>query len=91
MSAVQLLGMAQTLGIIAVLTVLVQLLWFRRRQSHVLKSRIRQRLEQRSELASEALPGRVAAGPLERFLLRAVSSWGAVSWAGWQYWCFLFW
>ena len=71
MSAVQLLGMAQTLGIIAVLTVLVQLLWFRRRQSHVLKSRIRQRLEQRSELASEALPGRVAAGPLERFLLRA--------------------
>jgi len=71
MSAVQLLGMAQTLGIIAVLTVLVQLLWFRRRQRHVLKSRIRQRLEQRSELASEALPGRVAAGPLERFLLRA--------------------
>ena len=71
MSAVQLLGMAQTLGIIAVLTVLVQLLWFRRRHTHLLKNRVRQRLEQRSELVSEVVPGRVAVGPLERILLRA--------------------
>ena len=62
MSAVQLLGMAQTLGIIAVLTVLVQLLWFRRRHTHLLKNRVRQRLEQRSELVSEVVPGRVAVG-----------------------------
>jgi tight adherence protein B len=41
MSAVELLGMAQMLGIIAVLTVLMQLVWFRYRQRSLLTERVR--------------------------------------------------
>ena len=41
MSAVALLGMAQTLGIIAVMTVLVQVLWFRRREKVLFNDRVR--------------------------------------------------
>ena len=44
MSAVELLGMAQVLGIIAVLTVLLQLVWFRYRQRSLVSDRVRQRL-----------------------------------------------
>ena len=71
MSAVELLGMAQMLGIIAVLTVLMQLVWFRYRQRSLLTERVRQRLQQRTEIGSESGQVRVVAGPLERLLLRA--------------------
>lgn len=71
MSAVALLGMAQTLGIIAVMTVLVQVLWFRRRQKVLLSDRVRQRLQQRTEIAVEPAMARVASSPLDRVLLRA--------------------
>ena len=54
MSAVELLGMAQMLGIIAVLTVLMQLVWFRYRQRSLLTERVRQRLQQRTEIGSES-------------------------------------
>ena len=71
MSAVELLGMAQLLGIIAVLTVLMQLVWFRYRQRSLLTERVRQRLQQRMEIGGEPGQVRVVAGPLERLLLRA--------------------
>ena len=71
MSAVELLGMAQMLGIIAVLTVLMQLVWFRYRQRSLLTERVRQRLQQRMEIGGEPGQVRVVAGPLERLLLRA--------------------
>lgn len=71
MSAVELLGMAQLLGIIAVLTVLMQLAWFRYRQRSLLTERVRQRLQQRMEIGGEPGQVRVVAGPLERLLLRA--------------------
>jgi tight adherence protein B len=71
MSAVELLGMAQLLGIIAVLTVLMQLVWFRYRQRSLLTERVRQRLQQRVEIGGEPGQVRVVAGPLERLLLRA--------------------
>lgn len=71
MSAVELLGMAQMLGIIAVLTVLMQLAWFRYRQRSLLTERVRQRLQQRMEIGGEPGQVRVVAGPLERLLLRA--------------------
>lgn len=71
MSAVELLGMAQLLGIIAVLTVLMQLAWFRYRQRSLLTERVRQRLQQRMEIGGEQGQVRVVAGPLERLLLRA--------------------
>ena len=70
MSAVELLGMAQLLGIIAVVTVLMQLVWFRYRQRSLLTERVRQRLQQRMEIGGEPQV-RVVAGPLERLLLRA--------------------
>jgi tight adherence protein B len=68
---VELLGMAQMLGIIAVLTVLMQLVWFRYRQRSLLTERVRQRLQQRMEIGGEPGQVRVVAGPLERLLLRA--------------------
>jgi len=71
MNAVELLGMAQLLGIIAVLTVLMQLGWFRYRQRSLLTERVRQRLQQRMEIGGEQGQVRVVAGPLERLLLRA--------------------
>ena len=71
MSAVELLGMAQVLGIIAVLTVLLQLVWFRYRQRSLVSDRVRQRLQQRTELGQELGQTRVVSGPLERLLLRA--------------------
>jgi len=71
MSAVELLGMAQMLGIIAVLTVLMQLVWFRYRQRSLLTERVRQRLQQRTEIGGEPGQVRVVVGPLERLLLRA--------------------
>ena len=71
MSTVELLGMAQMLGIIAVLTVLMQLAWFRYRQRNLLTERVRQRLQQRTELHQEAAQAKVVNGPLERLLLRA--------------------
>ncbi|MCG8391850.1 MAG: type II secretion system F family protein [Pseudomonadales bacterium] len=71
MSTVELLGMAQMLGIIAVLTVLMQLAWFRYRQRNLLTERVRQRLQQRTELHQEAAQVKVVNGPLERLLLRA--------------------
>ncbi|MGJ3257356.1 MAG: type II secretion system F family protein [Alcanivorax sp.] len=71
MSGVELLGMAQMLGIIAVLTVLMQLVWFRYRQRSLLTERVRQRLQQRTEIGGEPGQVRVVAGPLERLLLRA--------------------
>ncbi len=71
MSAAELLGMAQLLGIIAVLTVLMQLAWFRYRQRSLLTERVRQRLQQRMEIGGEQGQVRVVAGPLERLLLRA--------------------
>ena len=71
MSAVELLGMAQLLGIIAVLTVLMQLVWFRYRQRSLLTERVRQRLQQRMEIGGEPGQVQVVAGPLERLLLRA--------------------
>jgi len=71
MSAVELVGMAQMLGIIAVLTVLMQLVWFRYRQRSLLTERVRQRLQQRMEIGGEPGQVRVVAGPLERLLLRA--------------------
>ena len=71
MSAVELLGMAQLLGIIAVVTVLMQLVWFRYRQRSLLTERVRQRLQQRMEIGGEPGQVRVVAGPLERLLLRA--------------------
>ena len=71
MSAVELLGMAQMLGIIAVLTVLMQLVWFHYRQRSLLTERVRQRLQQRMEIGGEPGQVRVVAGPLERLLLRA--------------------
>ena len=71
MSAVALLGMAQTLGIIAVMTVLVQVWWFRRREKVLLGDRVRQRLQQRTDIAVELTQARVASSPLERILLRA--------------------
>jgi len=71
MSAVELLGMAQLLGIIAVVTVLMQLVWFRYRQRSLLTERVRQRLQQRMEIGGERGQVRVVAGPLERLLLRA--------------------
>ena len=71
MSAVELLGMAQMLGIIAVLTVLMQLVWFRYRQRSLLTERVRQRLQQRMEIGGEPGQVRVVARPLERLLLRA--------------------
>ncbi|MEE3319540.1 MAG: type II secretion system F family protein [Pseudomonadota bacterium] len=71
MNAAALLGMAQTLGIIAVITVLVQLLWFRQREKGLLNDRVRQRLQQRTEVAVEPSQSRVASNALERLLLRA--------------------
>ncbi|MZR62876.1 type II secretion system F family protein [Alcanivorax sp. DP30] len=71
MSAVALLGMAQTLGIIAVMTVLVQVLWFRRREKVLFNDRVRQRLQQRTDIPVEPALARVASSPLERVLLRA--------------------
>lgn len=71
MSAVELLGIAQMLGIIAVLTVLLQLVWFRYRQRSLVNDRVRQRLQQRVELGQEAGQARVVSGPLDRLLLRA--------------------
>ncbi|MEQ3634849.1 type II secretion system F family protein [Alcanivorax sp.] len=71
MSAVELLGMAQMLGIIAVLTVLLQLVWFWYRQRSLVNDRVRQRLQQRTELGQEPGQARVASGPLNRLLLRA--------------------
>ncbi|MED5387948.1 MAG: type II secretion system F family protein [Pseudomonadota bacterium] len=71
MNAVELLGMAQMLGIIAVLTVLMQLAWFRYRQRSLLTDRVRQRLQQRGDVGVEQSQSRVVATPLERLLLRA--------------------
>ncbi|MCK0154647.1 type II secretion system F family protein [Alcanivorax sp. S6407] len=71
MSAVALLGMAQTLGIIALVTVLVQVWWFRRREKVLLNDRVRQRLQLRTDVAIEPTQSRVAGSALERVLLRA--------------------
>jgi len=53
------------------LTVLMQLVWFRYRQRSLLTERVRQRLQQRMEIGGEPGQVRVVAGPLERLLLRA--------------------
>ena len=53
MSAVELLGMAQLLGIIAVVTVLMQLVWVRYRQRSLLTERVRQRLQQRRDTGKQ--------------------------------------
>lgn len=70
MSALALLAAAQTLAVLALITVVLQWLWARRRLKRSLNDGIRQRLETRADLAVETA-ARVTVTPLESVLIRA--------------------
>ncbi|MEQ8260298.1 MAG: type II secretion system F family protein [Alcanivorax sp.] len=70
MSALALLAAAQTLAVLALITVVLQWLWARRRLKRSLNQGIRQRLETRADLSVETA-ARVTVTPLESVLIRA--------------------
>ncbi|HEX5678959.1 MAG TPA: type II secretion system F family protein [Alcanivorax sp.] len=70
MSPLALLAAAQTLAVLALITVVLQWLWARRRLKRSLNEGIRQRLETRTDLSVETA-ARVTVTPLESVLIRA--------------------
>ena len=70
MSALALLAAAQTLAVLALITVVLQWLWARRRIKRSLNDGIRRRLETRADLGVETA-ARVTVTPLESVLIRA--------------------
>ena len=70
MSALALLAAAQTLAVLALITVVLQWLWARRRFKRSMNEGIRRRLETRADLGVETA-ARVTVTPLESVLIRA--------------------
>ena len=70
MSPLALLAAAQTLAVLALITVVLQWLWARRRIKRSLNDDIHRRLETRPDLGAETA-ARVTVTPLESVLLRA--------------------
>lgn len=70
MSAMALLAAAQTLAVLALITVVLQWLWARHRLKRSLNDGIRRRLEARRDLGVETA-ARVTVTPLESVLIRA--------------------
>lgn len=70
MSALALLAAAQTVAVLALITVVLQWAWMRRRRRRALNESVRRRLETRAELNTDTA-ARVTVTPLESILIRA--------------------
>tara|TARA_R100001143_G_C3357039_1_gene133094 strand:+ start:1373 stop:2290 length:918 start_codon:yes stop_codon:yes gene_type:complete len=69
-SALALLAASQTLAVLALITVVLQWLWARRRHKKALHESVRRRLETRADLSADTA-ARVLVTPLESVLIRA--------------------